>query len=132
VVRPDGKITVPLIGELVAKGRTAPQLQDEVTKRLTEYISAPIVTVIVKEVNYPTISILGQVRKPDQYKMRHNMTVLDAIALAGGFTDYADRNKVKVLRNNSAGPQKYELNLKDPDETTIRFYLKPFDTVYVD
>jgi polysaccharide biosynthesis/export protein len=131
MVRPDGKIALPLIGEIEAKGRTAPQLQEEVSKRLMAYLSAPVVTVIVKEVNYPKISVLGQVRKPDVYKIRQNMTVLDAIALAGGFTDYANRRKVKILRN-SATPQEYKLDLKDPDQTTIRFYLEPFDTVYVD
>jgi len=132
MVRPDGKIALPLIGEIEAKGRTAPQLQDEVSKRLMAYLSAPVVTVIVKEVNYPKISVLGQVRKPDIYKIRQKMTVLDAIALAGGFTDYANRRKVKILRNNSSTPQEYKLDLKDPNQTTIRFYLEPFDTVYVD
>jgi len=132
MVRPDGKIALPLIGEIEAKGKTAPQLQDEVSKRLMAYLSAPVVTVIVKEVNYPKISVLGQVRKPDIYKIRQNMTVLDAIALAGGFTDYANRKKVKILRNNSSTAQEYKLDLKDPNQSTIKFYLEPFDTVYVD
>jgi polysaccharide export outer membrane protein len=132
MVRPDGKIALPLIGEIEAKGKTAPQLQDEVSKRLMAYLSAPVVTVIVKEVNYPKISVLGQVRKPDVYKIRQNMTVLDAIALAGGFTDYANRKKVKIFRNNSSTPQEYKLDLKDPNQSTIKFYLEPFDTVYVD
>jgi polysaccharide export outer membrane protein len=132
MVRPDGKISLPLIGELEAKGKTALQLQQEVSKGLTVYLSEPVVTVIVKEVNYPKISVLGQVRKPDVYKIRQNMTVLDAIALAGGFTDYANRGKVTVLRNTSPAPQEYKLDLKHPDRNTVQFYLQPFDTVYVD
>jgi polysaccharide export outer membrane protein len=132
MVRPDGKISLPLIGELDAKGKTALQLQEEVGKRLTVYLSEPVVTVIVKEVNYPKISVLGQVRKPDVYKIRQNMTVLDAIALAGGFTDYANRGKVTVLRKSSPSPQEYKLDLKHPDLNTVQFYLQPFDTIYVD
>ena len=132
MVRPDGKISLPLIGELDAKGKTAVQLQEEVAKRLTVYLSEPVVTVIVKEVNYPKISVLGQVRKPDVYKIRQNMTVLDAIALAGGFTDYANRGKVTVLRNSSSSPQEYKLDLKHPDRNAMQFYLQPFDTIYVD
>ena len=132
MVRPDGKISLPLIGELEAKGKTAKQLQQEVGQRLETYLSQPVVTVIVKEVNYPKISVLGQVHKPDVYKIRQNMTVLDAIAMAGGFTDYANRGKVIVLRKNPAPPHEYKLDLKHPDEESMQFFLQPFDTIYVD
>ena len=107
-------------------------LQQEISQRLEAYLSQPVVTVIVKEVNYPKISVLGQVRKPDVYKIRQNMTVLDAIALAGGFTDYANRGKVDVLRNTPSPPREYKLDLKHPDPKTVQFFLQPFDTIYVD
>ena len=132
MVRPDGRISLPLIGELEAKGRSAVQLQEEVKKRLATYVSEPVVTVIVKEVNYPKISVLGQVRKPDVYKIRQKLTVLDAIALAGGFTEYAKRGSVIVLRNSTSPPREYELDLKHPNRETIQFYLQPFDTIYVE
>jgi polysaccharide export outer membrane protein len=132
MVRPDGKISLPLIGEMEAKGKSALQLQDEVKKRLEVYLSQPVVTVIVKEVNYPKISVLGQVRKPDVYKLRQKITVLDAIALAGGFTEFAKRSRVVILRNSTSPPREYEVDLKNPNRETVQFYLQPFDTVYVE
>lgn len=132
VVRPDGKLSLPLIGELDAKGKTATQLQGEVRTKLTTYIAEPVVTVIVKEINFPKISVLGQVHKPDVYKIRQKTTVLDAIALAGGFTDYAKRDKVVIIRNTSSRPQRIQVDLKHPDEDHKgAFYLEPSDTIYV-
>ena len=132
MVRPDGRVSLPLVGEIDARGKTVIALQAEVRKGLETYISNPVVTVIVKEVNYPKFSVLGEVRKPDVYKMRQKITVLDAIALAGGFTEYANRGKVIVLRKSSSPAQEYELDLKHPNKDTVQFYLQPFDTVYVD
>ncbi|MBI4459405.1 MAG: polysaccharide biosynthesis/export family protein [Acidobacteria bacterium] len=132
VVRPDGRISLPLIGELVAKGKSAMQLQEEVRNKLRSYLEEPVVTVIVKEINYPKVSVLGKVHKPDVYKIKQKITVLDAIAMAGGFTDYAKRDKVVVLRNNSSSQQKIQVDLKRPDERNRPFYLQPFDTVYVE
>ncbi|MBI2816598.1 MAG: polysaccharide biosynthesis/export family protein [Acidobacteria bacterium] len=132
VVRPDGKLSLPLIGELDAKGRTATQLQGEVKTKLATYIAEPVVTVIVREINFPKISVLGQVHKPDVYKIRQKTTVLDAIALAGGFTDFAKRDKVVVIRNTASRPQRIQIDLKRPDEDRKgAFYLEPSDTVYV-
>ncbi len=130
VVRPDGRFSLPLIGELEATGKSALQLQDEIQKKLLAYMAEPVVTVIVKEINSPKISVLGNVHKPDVYKIKRKITVLDAIAMAGGFTDYAKRDKVIVLRNNSPKQQKIEVNLKHPDAQNP-VYLEPSDTVYV-
>jgi len=130
VVRPDGRFSLPLIGELEATDKSALQLQDEIQKKLLAYLADPVVTVIVKEVNSPKISVLGNVHKPDVYKIKRKITVLDAIAMAGGFTDYAKRDKVVVLRNNSSRQQKIEVNLKHPDGQNP-VYLEPADTVYV-
>ncbi len=132
VVRPDGKLSLPLIGELQAKEKTALQLQDEIRNKLRTYIADPVVTVIVREINFPKISVLGKVHKPDVYKIKQRITVLDAIAMAGGFTDYAKRDKVIVIRNNSAQPQKMQINLKRLDKGNGPFYLQPFDTIYVE
>lgn len=130
VVRPDGRLSLPLIGELEATNKSALQLQDEIQKKLLGYLAEPVVTVIVKEINAPKISVLGNVHKPDIYKIKRKTTALDAIAMAGGFTDYAKRDKVIVLRNNSNKQQKIEVNLKHPDGQSP-VYLEPSDTVYV-
>jgi polysaccharide export outer membrane protein len=135
VIRPDGRISLPLTNELEASGKTAVQLQKEITERLQEYITKPIVNVIVKQVNSLKISVLGEVRKPDVYRIKNQVTVLDAIAMAGGFTDLARPNRVIVLRNTRYGPpQRIKINIKElvADESKAPFYLHPFDTVYVE
>src|SRR5579864_3640093 len=134
VIRPDGRISLPLTNELEASGKTALQLQKEITEKLREYIAQPIVNVIVKQVNSLKISILGEVRKPDVYKIKNQVTVLDAIAMAGGFTDLARPNRVIVIRNASSGQQRIKVNVKQvvADGSTAPFYLQPLDTVYVE
>lgn len=106
VVRPDGKVSVPLIGELTASGKTAVELQNEIGKKLTQYIADPVVNVIVKEVNSAKVSILGEVKNPGVYKLNNRATVLDVIAQAGGFTEYAKRGKVTLIRTSPTGEQK--------------------------
>lgn len=134
VVRPDGKISLPLIGELEATGKTALQLQDEVTKKLRQLVTSPVVNVIVKEVNAPKVSVLGQVRKPDRYRIKARTTVLDAIAMAGGFTDFAKRDKITIIRNGGADKARIQVDLKRliKDGHGDVFYLEPLDTVYVE
>jgi len=133
-VRPDGKISIPLIGDLPASGRTASQLQQEITKRLSHFVSEPVVTVIVKQFNSFTIPVLGEVRRPDVYKVSRKITVLDAIALAGGFTEFAKKDHVIVIRKSSSGEQRITINLKKylKDGTGEPFYLKPSDVVFVE
>ena len=134
VIRPDGRISLPLTNELEASGKTAVQLQKEITERLQEYITKPIVNVIVKQVNSLKISVLGEVRKPDVYRIKNQVTVLDAIAMAGGFTDLARPNRVIVIRNARYGPQRIKINVKQvvADDSKGPFYLQPLDTVYVE
>jgi len=134
VIRPDGRISLPLTNELEASGKTAVQLQKEITERLQEYITKPIVNVIVKQVNSLKISVLGEVRKPDVYRIKNQVTVLDAIAMAGGFTDLARPNRVIVIRNARFGPQRIKINIKQlvADDSKKPFYLQPLDTVYVE
>lgn len=133
-VRPDGKISLPLAGELDASGKTALQVQQELTDRLQPYLKQPVITVIVKQINSLKISVLGEVRKPDVYKIKNRVTVLDAVAMAGGFTDLARPNRIVVLRNTPAGPARFVVDInqlvKDKDGTP--FYLEPLDTVYVE
>jgi polysaccharide export outer membrane protein len=134
VIRPDGKISLPLANELEASGKTAAELQLEITERLRVYISEPIVNVMVKQINSLKISVLGEVRKPDVYRIKNRITVLDAIAMAGGFTDLARPNRVVVLRNTAEGPQRIKINVKQTvaDNAGVPFYLQAQDTVYVE
>jgi len=133
-VRPDGKVSLPLAGELDASGKTAPQLQQEITEKLEVYLKQPVVTVIVKQINSLKISVLGEVRKPDIYKIKNRVTVLDAVAMAGGFTDLARPNRIVVLRKTPAGPMRFIVNINQlvEDKNGTPFYLEPLDTVYVE
>lgn len=133
-VRPDGNISLPLVGELRASGKTPSQLRDEITERLRQYVTNPVVNVVVKEVNSSRIAVLGQVRRPDSYKISHRVSIIEAIAMAGGFTEYAKRSRIIVIRNGSSGSHSFKLDfmrlIKNNSGET--FYLQPSDTVYVE
>jgi polysaccharide biosynthesis/export protein len=105
-VRSDGKISLPLVGELQASGQTPRQLEQEITKRLQSYISEPEVTVIVTDSKSQKINILGMVVRPGAYLLTSSTTVLDAIAMAGGFKDFAKKKSIYVLRASADGTQK--------------------------
>ena len=133
-VRPDGKISLPLIGELRASGKTAMALQKEVTGKLSQYIGNPQVNVIVKEVNSAQVSVLGEVKTPGIYKIKDRATILDAVALAGGFTEYAKRNKVRLIRVSPNGEQKtITINVEDQlkGKKSSLVYVLPYDKIYV-
>lgn len=108
MVRPDGTITLPLIGDVPAAGLPANVLAKRIGERLTEYISSPIVTVQVKEVNSYFIYVLGEVVKPGKYPLKSYANVMQGISLAGGFAPFASKNKIKVLRNVSFGSEGHE------------------------
>jgi len=105
-VRSDGKISLPLVGELTASGQTPLQLEQEITKRLQSYISEPEVTVIVTDSKSQKVNILGMVTRPGAYLLTSSTTVLDAIAMAGGFKDFAKQKSIYVLRQAPDGTQK--------------------------
>jgi len=134
VVRPDGRISLPLANELEASGKTAAQLQQEITERLKRYITEPVVNVMVKQINSLKISVLGEVRKPDVYRIKNRITVLDAIAMAGGFTDLARPTRVVILRKTASGPQRIKVNINQlvADDHGDMFYLEPLDTVFIE
>jgi polysaccharide export outer membrane protein len=104
-VRSDGKISLPLAGEVQASGQTPRQLELDLSRRLASYISQPEVTVIVQEIKSQKFNILGQVAKPGAYPIANNPTVLDAIAQAGGFRDFAKQKSIYVLRRNPDGTE---------------------------
>jgi polysaccharide biosynthesis/export protein len=104
-VRSDGRISLPLIGEVQAAGKTPKQLQTELTSSLAPYISAPAVTVIVTEIKSQRFNILGKVQRPGAYPLTPPMTIVDAIALAGGLRDFAKVKNIYVLRLQADGSQ---------------------------
>jgi polysaccharide biosynthesis/export protein len=102
-VRPDGKITLPLLGEFEADGKTPKQLEEIILKKLQTLVTNPEVSVIVQEIRSQKFNIVGEVNKPGTYVLSSSMTVLDAIALAGGFRDFAKTKKMYVLRRERDG-----------------------------
>jgi polysaccharide biosynthesis/export protein len=104
-VRSDGKISLPLVGEVQAAGTTPLKLEQEIAGKLKSYISDPEVTVIVQQINSQKFNILGQVTRPGLYPLTNSATVLDAIAIAGGFRDFAKKKSVYILRQNADGTQ---------------------------
>lgn len=103
-VRPDGDMSLPLVGDIHAEGMTVPQLRDDLTKRLTKFIRNPVVTVTVKEPRSHSYNILGQVMHPGSFVIDQPTRVLDAIAKAGGFQDFAKKNDIYILRRVPGGP----------------------------
>lgn len=103
VVRPDGMIALPLIGALQASGRTTDQLAEQIQERLREFKESPRVSVHLMAVNSYNIYVLGEVSAPGKFQLKSYSTVLHAIALAGGFTEFASRNKMQVIRNTPNG-----------------------------
>ena len=132
VVRPDGMISLPLVGEIRATGKTAPEIQAEITSKLLEFIADPVVSVIVKEINSPKISVFGEVRRPDVFPIKQRMTILNAIALAGGFTEFAKRDRVIVIRAGSLAQERIKLNVERMIKDGAPFYLQASDTVFVE
>jgi polysaccharide export outer membrane protein len=134
-VRSDGKISLPLIGEVQAAGKTPKELENEIAKGLRDYISEPEVTVIVQESKSRRFSILGQVQRPGSYLLTGDMRVLDAIAMAGGFRDFAKVKNIRILRQQAEGKQTSLLfNYKDAVKGTNpgqNVELEPKDTIYV-
>lgn len=98
VVRPDGKIAMPLIGDVAVNGRTASELANQIEERLKVYKENPSVSVKVREVNSYYVYVLGDVVRPGKYQLKSHATVLQAIAVAGGFTPFAAKNRMQVRR----------------------------------
>ncbi len=134
-VRSDGKISLPLAGEVQASGETPLQLEKILAGKLQSFISEPEVTVIVSQINSQKFNILGQVNKSGTFPLTSSLTVLDAIALAGGFKDFAKQKSIYILRKNPNGgelrlPFNYKEVIKGKNmEQNIR--VQPGDTIVV-
>lgn len=134
-VRPDGKISLPLVGDIQAAGRTPSQLQEDIAAKLQTYITHPNVTVVVQQILSKKFNILGRVMRPGAYPLSKTTTVLDAIALAGGFQDFAKQKDIYILRENSGGDEsRLRFNYKDVIKGKSReqnIKLEPNDTIVV-
>jgi len=131
-IRPDGKITLPLVGDVVATGMTPIELRESLTKSLTEYITNPTVTVIVVEAESAHAFVMGEVAHPGAVQLHGPTTIMQALAMAGGFKDFANTKNIKVLRPRGTGTETLHFNYKDAiDGDAKPFYLKSGDTVIV-
>jgi polysaccharide export outer membrane protein len=134
-VRSDGKISLPLVGEVQAAGRTPLKLEQDIAAKLQNFISQPEVTVMVQASNSQKFNILGQVSHPGTFPITNSPTVLDAIALAGGFRDFAKQKSIYILRQNADGTQtKLPFNYKEVLKGTNpaqNIKIMPRDTIVV-
>jgi polysaccharide export outer membrane protein len=131
-VRPDGRVSLPLVNDIQAAGLTPSRLRQELTRRLSEYVPAPEVAVIVREVHSAKVSVVGAVRSPGRYEVRSPATVLELIALAQGFTDFASRDRIVVLRQN-ATPARITFNYGKITSGAEQdnFFVQPGDIIVV-
>ena len=134
-VRPDGMISLPLVGEVKAVGYTPVQLQAVLAEAMKKYISDPQVTVVVEKIASLSFNIVGEVSKPGYYPLTRRMNVLDAISLAGGFKDFAKTKKIYVLRTAADGKQErlpfnYKQVIKG-ENPQQNIELQPRDTIVV-
>jgi polysaccharide export outer membrane protein len=137
VVRPDGKISLQLINDLQAAGLTPEQLRVAVTAAAAKFVEAPTVTVVVKQINSRKVFIVGSVNKPGPYPLAGPMTVIQLIAMAGGLTEFADRENIAVVgvsHQPDAEPPSVRVNyseLMKRKNLKQNVALKPGDTVVV-
>jgi polysaccharide export outer membrane protein len=134
-VRSDGKISLPLLGDIQASGRTPLQLRLDITDKLKGYVEDPRVDIIVQQINSLKYNVFGEVGKPGSYVLNGGTTIVDAIALAGGLKDFANKKKIYILRINSLGVEsRFTFNYEDfikGKNTRQNILLKPRDTVVV-
>jgi polysaccharide biosynthesis/export protein len=133
-VRPDGMITLPLIRDVKAEGLTTDQLADRIQAALGEFITDASVTVVVRQMNSRRVFITGEVARPGAYPLASPTTVMQLIAIAGGLTEFAEGNKITIIRFESGVTRTFKFPYKDVAKGTqfrLNIFLKPGDTVVV-
>jgi polysaccharide export outer membrane protein len=134
VVRPDGKISFPLIGDAQAEGYTVEEFQHEITKKIREYVPTASVAVIVTAVSSPKVFVVGKITTPGVYIMGRPMRVMQLLALAGGLSEFADRDKILIIRNENNKQRVLNFDYgrvskgKDVEQNIL---LEPGDTIIV-
>jgi polysaccharide export outer membrane protein len=134
-VRPDGKISLPLLHDIQAAGLTAMQLRDKISKALGEFMPNPEVSVIVTDVRSFRVSVMGEVQRPGVLLLRSSTTIMEAIAMAGGFRDFASPSKIVVVRKSASGqtekiPFNYNRAIRT-GENEDNIFLKTGDVIVV-
>jgi polysaccharide export outer membrane protein len=133
-VRPDGRISLPVLGEIAAAGFTPEQLRTRITSAAGKYLEDPDATVGVKEIRSRNVFITGNVAKPASYPLNAEMTVLQLIAVAGGLLEYADAKNIVIIHTEGGRQQYHKFNYRDvirQKHTWQNIALKPGDTVVV-
>jgi polysaccharide export outer membrane protein len=133
-VMPDGKITYPLIGEITAQGMTASELKKVITDKLQSFVTAPEVTVIVKESRSQVVYTIGKLMKPGPYPLAPGMTVMQALSAAGGFAEWADPKNILIIRKEGGKETHLRFNYKEftsGENLQQNILLKPGDTIVV-
>jgi polysaccharide export outer membrane protein len=133
-VRPDGKITVPLVGDVQAAGRTASEIARQLTTALAKYIKEPVVTVIVTEVNSFKVYVIGEVNRQGELLLRKQTRLLQALAMAGGLTQFADKDNIVLVREEGGRESRRRIeyrNLVREEGSADNVHLKPGDTIIV-
>jgi polysaccharide export outer membrane protein len=135
IVRPDGKISVPLIGDVMARGLSITMLDDDLTKRLSEYVRSPEVSISLKKIGGSKVIVLGEIVKPGVYSMAGQKTLLEAIGLAGGFTRDAVASSIVLIRGGLVSPRAERINLskalKGKDFIRQNIVLQAEDVIFV-
>jgi polysaccharide export outer membrane protein len=135
-VRPDGRVSMPIIRDIVAVGKTPTQLAEEMTNKLKEYVQNPVVAVSLNQVNSSNIFVLGEVKNPGKYPLKSKTTLLQGVTVAGGFSPTAARNQIVIFRFTADAPGMKRLTASY-DEIVLRsgmnenFELKSGDTIVV-
>jgi polysaccharide biosynthesis/export protein len=132
-VRPDGKVTIPLVNDFQAAGLTPSDLRDQLVSRLSDFVPSPEVSVIVREVHSRKVAVVGAVKTAGRYELKSPMTVLEAIALAQGFTDFAARDRIVVLRQIGGTTTRIPFNYRKIADGVEQdnFFVHPGDIVVV-
>ena len=131
-VRPDGKISLPLLNDVQAAGLTATELAGNITEGLKKFITSPQVTVTVMEINSRRVYVTGEVTRPGAYPLLPNMTALQALTSGGGFTQFANTKKIYILRNENGKQVRHPFNYKEVLKGNAEdFPLLPGDTIVV-
>lgn len=134
IVRPDGKISFPLVGDIPVAGLTFTQLNEEITQRLKNYIKYPVVSIVLRKLGGKKIIVLGEVTNPGVHSVTGEKTLLEAIALAGGFTQHAVSSSVILIRGGFQNPKGRKFNLTraiDKADATQNVTLQQEDIIYV-
>ena len=132
-VRPDGKISLPLVNDIQAAGLTPSELREQLAKKLAEFVPTPEVAVIVSEVQSLKVAVVGAVKTPGRFMLKSPATVLECIALAQGLTEFANRDKIVVLRQEGNTTKRIPFNYRKVADSSDQdnFFVKPGDIIVV-